>query len=278
MNLFHSLQTILRLAAVLALLAVTETGSNLLPSSALGGDGVADRARLGSPASVPPGRPASRMAGASATPRLQNFARIPLSFEANQGQTDPQAQYLARGPGYTLFLTATEAVLALSPSGTAAHSPRSPVLLSGKHGSANSALTPRGEAGVRGDRAVVHMQLLGSNPAAQAQGDGRLPGSANYFLGNDASKWQTRIPTYTRVQYQEVYPGISLVYYGNQRQLEYDFQVAPGADPAQIRLRFAGAESLRVDDQGDLVVQAGGQVLLQHKPVVYQQVAGRVAR
>jgi len=85
-----------------------------------------------------------------------------------------------------------------------------------------------------------------------AQGSDRLPGVANYFLGNEPSKWRTGIPTYARVQYPEVYPGISLVYYGNQRQLEYDFQVAPGANPCQIRLRFEGAESLIVDERGEL--------------------------
>ena len=169
----------------------------------------------------------------SATPRLQNFGRIPLSFEANRGQTDAQVQYLARGPGYTLFLTATEAVLALKPAGTAADSSRSPVLPREKSGNANSALAPPGEAGARGEQAVVRMQLLGSNPAAQAEGADRLAGKVNYFLGNDTSKWRTCIPTYARVQFQNVYPAIGLVYYGNQQQLEYDFQVAPGANPVR---------------------------------------------
>jgi hypothetical protein len=114
------------------------------------------------------------------------------------------------------------------------------------------------------------MQLVDGNLAAQASGVDRLPGIVNYFLGNDASKWRT----YARVQYRDVYPGIGLVYYGNQKKLEYDFAVAPGADPSQIRLRFAGAQSVSVDTEGELVVQAGEQVLLQGKPVVYQEVAG----
>jgi hypothetical protein len=274
MALFHSLRRIYQLAAVVALLAVTEAGPSIRPGSAAGENCPSDRARLGSSALTQTGTPVSGPAGASAMPRLQNFGRIPLSFEANQGQTDPQVQYLARGPGYTLFLTATEAVLALNRAGPAADSSRSPVLPSDKNASANSALAPPVEAEARGEWTVVRMQLLGSNPAAQAKGADRLPGIANYFLGNDASKWRMGIPTYMRVQYQEVYPGISLVYYGSQRQLEYDFQVGPGADPSQIRLRLAGAERLSVDDHGDLVVQADGQVLVQHKPVVYQEVAG----
>src|SRR5262249_19858466 len=103
----------------------------------------------------------------------------------------------------------------------------------------------------------------------------RLPGIVNYFIGNDPSKWQTRIPTYARVQYENVYPGIGLIYYGNQQQLEYDFQVAPGADPGQIRLVFPAAQNLSVDASGDLVVQVHGQVLLQHAPVVFEDVAGQ---
>jgi hypothetical protein len=268
MTLLHSLRMIFRLAGAAALLAVTEAGPSFLPGSPAGESRPSNRTLLVSPALSQPGT-----AGASATPRLQNFGRIPLSFEANQGQTEAQVQYLARGSGYTVFLAATEAVLALNSGGVAADSLRSPVL-TGKSGMVGTAVASSEEREGPVERAVLRMQLLGSNPAAQAKGADRLPGIANYFLGNDASKWRTGIPTYARVQYQEVYPGISLVYYGNQRQLEYDFQVAPGADPSQIRLRFAGAESLSVDDRGDLAVQAGGQVLLQHKPIVYQEAAG----
>jgi hypothetical protein len=253
MALFRTLRTVFWLSAVPALIAVSGAG----------------------PRSVP-GRPANEdcRADATPTPRLQKIGRIPLSFEANQGQTDPQVQYLARGPGYTVFLTSTEAVLALNRAGQVGDSAPAPFSFSSKKGTADSTVSAPGERGAQGERAVLRMQFLGSNPAAQAQGADRLPGIANYFLGNDASKWRTGIPTYARVHYPEVYPGISLVYYGNQRQLEYDFQVSPGADPSQIRLRFSGADSLSLDERGDLVVQAQGQILLQHKPVVYQDVAG----
>jgi hypothetical protein len=194
------------------------------------------------------------------TPRLQNFSRTTLYFEANQGQTDPQVQYLARGPGYTVFLTATEAVLMANPVGQAADLPTAD--------EAGQRSAPQPKA------AVVRMQLIDSNPAAQARGADLLPGIVNYFLGNDASKWRTHIPTYARVQYQDIYPGVSLVYYGNPQQLEYDFVVGPGTDPSQIRLRFAGAQRVRIGAGGDLVVQAGDQVLLQGKPIAYQNVAG----
>jgi hypothetical protein len=192
-----------------------------------------------------------------------------LSFEANQGQTDARVQYLAHGPGYTLFLTPTEAVFALS--GTAA----SPRPLSPAPSRVEGPPLAASGSGTGSEGAVVHMQLLGSNASAKASVAQRLPGIVNYFIGNDPSKWRTHIPTYGEVQYQDVYPGIGLAYYGNQQQLEYDFQVAPGADPSQIRLEFAGAQTVAVDAGGDLVVQAGGQILLQHKPVVYQNLAGQ---
>src|SRR5262249_17599874 len=148
-------------------------------------------------------------------------------------------QYLARGPGYTVFLTASEAVLMASSVGKVSERPR-----------ANEASQPpRPQPQV----AVVRMQLIDSNPAALARGADPLPGTVNYFRGNDPSQWRTHIPTYARVQYQDVYPGIGLVYYGNPQRLEYDFVVGPGADPSNIRLRFAGAKSVSVDARGDLV-------------------------
>jgi hypothetical protein len=203
-----------------------------------------------------------------------------LNFEPNRGQTDARVQYLAHAPGYTVFLSPSEAVFALSgaaagtaPSGAAAGALPQALMLhgTGLDGSARASLATR-EVGW--EEAVVRMQLLDSNPLAQASGADRLPGMVNYFLGNNPSRWRTRIPTYAQVHYQDVYPGIGLIYHGNQEQLEYDFQVAPWADPGQIQLRFAGAQSWSVDAAGSLVVRAGGQVLRQHKPFAYQEVAG----
>src|SRR5262249_53550727 len=108
---------------------------------------------------------------------------------------------------------------------------------------------------------VVRLQLVGANPAATVRGLERQRGTVNYFLGNDPAQWHTHVATFGRVQYDQVYPGIGLVYYGRQQQLEYDFVVAPGADPSAIRLNVSGAERLEVDGGGDLVVQAGGQEL-----------------
>ncbi|MBI1876199.1 MAG: hypothetical protein HYS05_20220, partial [Acidobacteria bacterium] len=105
-------------------------------------------------------------------------------------------------------------------------------------------------------------------------GEGELPGRTNYFIGNDPTKWRTDIPTFAKVRYHDVYPGIDLVYYGNQQQLEYDFIVAPGADPEQIKLSFDGIDDLRIDDRGDLVLSTAVGEIRQHKPVIYQVVDG----
>src|SRR5262249_36508143 len=112
---------------------------------------------------------------------------------------------------------------------------------------------------------TVHMQIVGANPAATVAGVDPLVTKGNYFLGNDPNHWHTNVPTFGRVEYHDVYPGIDLAYYSSQHsvvssqhsggQLEYDFIVAPGADPTQIRLSFAGADNVAIDPAGDLVMQ-----------------------
>jgi Beta-propeller repeat len=118
------------------------------------------------------------------------------------------------------------------------------------------------------------MKLVGANPNPQVEGVDPLPGKSNYFIGSDPQGWRTDIANYARVPYREVYPGVDLVYYGTPGQLEYDWVVAPGADPNVIRLAFEGVEELQVDAQGELVLQVGRIEIQQHKPVVYQQIAG----
>jgi hypothetical protein len=145
--------------------------------------------------------------GAPAPQQLQAaYGQLPLHFEPNQGQSDPQVKFLARGLGYTLFLTSTEAVLSL------------------RGAKAEPAAA---------SAAVLRMKLVGARPEAEVRGVGPLPGQVHYFRGRDPAKWQRHIPTYRQVRYEEVYPGIDLVYYGQQRQLEYDFVVAPEARAVQ---------------------------------------------
>jgi autotransporter-associated beta strand protein len=180
----------------------------------------------------------------SMAPLVQAYGQLPLSFEPNQGQADPQADFGAHGDGYALALAPDRAVLGLlkpSASGT-------------------------------GD--VLLMQLVGANTTAPGTGQDPVAGTSNYLVGSDPGQWHTDIPNYSQVTYQGVYPGIDLTYYGNQRQLEYDFTVAPGADPGAILLRFQGDQSVTLDEQGDLVLHTGGGDVVEHAPVLYQEVGG----
>lgn len=119
------------------------------------------------------------------------------------------------------------------------------------------------------------MNLVGANPAAAVEGLGELEGKVNYFTGNDPELWHRNIPTFGRVRYSEIYPGIDVVYYGNQRRLEYDFVVGPGREVEAIALEFAGAESLEVEaGSGDLLVSVSGKIIRQQKPIVYQELGG----
>src|SRR5579871_2590436 len=174
----------------------------------------------------------------------QAYGQLPLSFEANQGQTDAQVQYLTRGAGYALFLTGDGAVLSLQKPAAA-------------------------DTGV-----VLRLNLVGSNSDAPAAGLDQLPGTSNYFLGNDPSRWHTGIASYGQVAYQGVYTGVNLIYCGNQQQLEYDFVVQPGADPGIIRFRVKGADSLGLDGQGNLVLHTASGDVMEHAPVLYQQTGG----
>ncbi len=183
---------------------------------------------------------------------------LPMFFEPNQGQTDPRVKFLARGAGYGLFLTADEAVLQLHRAVSIQHSAPSSQL---------SALSSQ-----RASSSVIRMRLDGANSSARVSGASPLPGKSNYFIGNDPSKWRHDIPQFARVEYQAVYPGVDLVYYGDQGQLEYDFRVAPAADPNQIVLSFEGA-SARIDsgDSGDLVLSTANGDVRFHAPRAYQQ-------
>ena len=191
----------------------------------------------------------------------ERYGNLPLSFEANHGQSDSKVKFLSRGSGYSLFLTSNEAVLVLSQSEADESRKASRV--------ARAAVRARHRKS-----AVVRMTLVNANPQSQAAGHDELPGKSNYFIGNDPAKWRTNIPTYAKVKYEGVYPGVDLVYYGNQGQLEYDFVVAPGADPRLVTLAFEGARDVHIDARGELVLGVEGGEVRQHKPVVYQEVAG----
>jgi len=196
---------------------------------------------------------------------VDSFGRLPLSFEANQGQTDPRVKFLARGQGYTLFLTqGGEAVLTLRKP-----APKPKSLRAAAHAPAakpeSETVTPS---------AVVRMNLAGANRTPQLEGVDELPGKANYFIGNDPTKWRTNVPLFTKVKYRDVYRGVDLVYYGNQKELEYDFIIAPGADPHSVTLKFTGQKKLSLDAKGGLVLGVKGSEVRLEKPRIYQEIDG----
>lgn len=167
------------------------------------------------------------------------FGRLPLSFEANKGQTDPQVLFLTRGQGYGLFLTADGALFSL-----------------------NGLATP------------LRMRLQGAAPTPRVSGLDELPGKVNYLIGNKSDQWRTDISTYARVRYEQIYPGVDLVFYGNQRQLEYDVVVAPQASFKQIGLTFEGGK-LKLNRRGDLVWRAGAREITLLRPRAYQEIGGK---
>ncbi len=196
---------------------------------------------------------------------VSRYGALPRVFEANHGQFDRSVPFVSRGRGYSLSLMASGALLVLS-----------------KPGPGNGAAVPAGrpqDAGGR-DRAAaqparLRMEFSGADPGARIDGYDRLPGQVNYFVGNDPRRWQTHVPTYAKVKYSGIYPGIDLIFYGNQSRLEYDFVVSPEADPSRVRLRFGGADSIALNPGGDLRVAAGGGEMLFGKPSVYQWRKGR---
>lgn len=193
---------------------------------------------------VEPTRPWVSHSVTHETPTASSLiGKVPMFFEENQGQTAPEVKYLARGSGYNLYLTSDAAVL------TVHHSRKK-------------------------ETSTVRMQLVGANADSVVNGLDQLEGKSNYFIGNEPAKWQRDVAQFARVQYQEVYPGINLVYYGNQGSLEYDFEVQPGADPRQVELSFDGAEAVGISHAGDLVLRLADGSIQFHAPVLYQSVNG----
>jgi hypothetical protein len=156
---------------------------------------------------------------------------------ANSGQTDQQVKFVAHGAGGSFFLTGQGAVFSLS-------------------------------------QAVVRMTLVDADAHASVEGLEILPGKSNFFIGKDSKKWRTDVANYGKIRYRDAWPGIDVVYYGNRRQVEYDFVVKPGADPDRISLRFQGADRIEIDGEGELVLHTHDGEIRQHKPVIYQQLDG----
>ncbi len=192
-------------------------------------------------APVPPH--AAKALDAAGRARLaQLYERLPLRFEPNQGQAAANVRFLSRGQGYAVFFADTHADIALSGAGKSS---------------------------------LVRLKMDGAAPPRRIRAMEPLAGITNHFSGSDPARWRTAIPGYGRIAYDGVYPGVDLIYYGNQRRLEYDFQIAAGADPSLIRLSFEGVESKRIDSNGDLVLETPSGPLRQLKPRAYQEYDGR---
>ena len=184
------------------------------------------------------------------------FLNLPLDFERNQGQAPSEYAFVAHGPSYTLGLSAEGMALRLlRPESSSA--------------SAEDRIALRSV-----DSSSLELRLVGASDESQLTGVDAQPGRSNYFIGNDPAKWRTSVPHFGRVRDTSVYPGIDLVFHGDHQQLEYDFDVAPGADPDRIRLQAQGAQSVTINANGDALLHtAAGDLKLKH-PVAYQEIAG----
>jgi len=203
-----------------------------------------------------PGRPSAPSA------RL-HYASLPLLFEENRGQADPAVKFLARGSGYAVFFTQEEVVMSLE------RSPAAPQKsLSGDRP------VPRGAARRKVVKDVLRLRWVNANPEARVEGLDKGACRSNYFLGNDPAKWVRDVPSYSKVEYQGLYPGADLVYYGNRRELEFDIDLAPGADLRAVRLEITGGDHgtarLRINRSGELVVHTRAGDVRFHRPRAYQ--------
>ncbi len=186
---------------------------------------------------------------------LSSFGNLPLAFEPNRGQTDPVVKYLSRNAHYNLFLTSNEAVFAMPVPAKDEPSRR-------RHRTWNPRPKPE---------SVLRLSLLGANHSPTVKAETQISGHSNYLIGNDPSKWVRDVEQFARVNYSNLYPGIDLTFYGQQRQLEFDFIVQPGADPQKIAMGVTGANSMRTDSAGDLVLASAAGDLRLHKPLAYQK-------
>jgi hypothetical protein len=215
--------------------------------------------------------------GANITP---GYGNVPLVFEANQGQTDSRVKFLSQGKGYSVFLTSGSMVLSLRPT-ELTHALETPALPASGGSEKGRSAVRQLEKAARAQKVgatTLAINLVGGSTNPQVVGEGILPTKVNYFIGRDPKKWHTNVLTYARIRYRNVYPGIDLVYYGNHRSLEYDFDLAPGADPTQIQFEAKGADALNLDSAGNLLLTKGTSQLRLRPPVLYQETKGTRAQ
>ena len=194
-------------------------------------------------ASVPANSPRKDLYPAHRKPIVDTKVRLPLIFEPNVGQAADGIQWISRTMDGTLLMTPAEATLVVR--------------------------------GTEKEDKRVTMRVVGGRQSAKAEPVEALPSYSNYFIGNDRSKWHTRVPHYSKIKYKNVYPGVDLLYYGSDRRLEYDFILSPGVNYSVIELAFDGADKLNVDRNGDLIINVAGLAIRQFRPKVYQWIDGK---
>lgn len=185
------------------------------------------------------------------------YGRLPIRFERNDGQTEKQADFLAKGKNSSMFLSSTGALLSMQNTKS-----RGQVTKEQRRHE-----TPQS---IR----LLHMRLVGANSQAKGYGLNELITKSNYFIGNNKEKWITDIPNYSMIEYRNVYPDIDLCYYGNQGKLEFDFMVAPHADPGVIVLKLDGSADQRIDEKGNLILSTYCGELTMQEPLAYQEKSG----
>lgn len=195
------------------------------------------------------------------------LSRLPLTFESNKGQADPDVKFFSRGNAHALALTSSDVILSL-------------IQPAGVEGSLEDGFNPDPAPGHRHDTGPfrigrIRMKLMGSEAKPIVSGKDPLPGQSHYFVGHDPAHWRTGIRHFAKVELCQVYPGVNLVFYGNQQQLEFDFVVAAGAGPSSIVLGFEGTDSIRREANGSLVLNSGDGEVVLHKPNVLQEINGR---
>jgi hypothetical protein len=203
------------------------------------------------------GLPSNNAALTASRNRQANFGQLPTTFEANQGQTDSAVKFFAKGSGYSVYLTSHGMVLGLRSGKTNPNSRTGPGMSLAQ---SSDVLSQREGASTPANQAIV-VNLAGALPSPKLVGEDPQPGKVNYFIGNDPQQWHTKVPTYGRIRYQNVYPGIDLVYYGHQGKMEFDFVAAPGSDPSKIELEIKGADQLSLDSVGNLVLKKGNSAI-----------------
>ncbi|MDE2666705.1 MAG: SBBP repeat-containing protein [Acidobacteriota bacterium] len=210
-----------------------------------------DRPATAAPLSLPDARQALRKAKLR-----QTYGELPLSFEPNRGQAGNQVRFLSRGPGYSYLLLDRELVFQFQ-SGEFSRGSKLPGVISGM--------------------STLRMRLVNGRPRPGIRGQNRLRSKSHYLRGTDPRQWHTDVPTFSKVRYQQVYPGIDLIFYGNGRRLEFDFRLDSGADPGAIRLHFAGGgdipgrPGLSLDEQGNLILPGDLRLM---RPLAFQEVGG----